>query len=38
MADLPNMAKYVFLLHFIAALVLGAFWFLMPDDWNLLTG
>ena len=38
MANLPNMAKYVFLLHFIAALVLGAFWFLMPEYWNLLTG
>ena len=38
MADLPNMAKYVFLLHFIIALVFGAFWFLMPEYWNTLTG
>ena len=38
MADLPNIAKYVFLLHFILALVLGAFWFLMPEYWNVLSG
>lgn len=38
MADLPNFAKYVFLLHFIAAIILGLFWFLMPEYWNILTG
>jgi hypothetical protein len=38
MADLPNLAKNVFLLHFIVALVFGAFWFLMPEYWNTLTG
>jgi hypothetical protein len=38
MADLPNMAKYVFLLHFIVALVFGAFWFLLPEYWSTVSG
>jgi len=38
MAEVPVIAKYVFLLHFIVALVFGAFWFLMPEYWNTLTG
>ncbi|MHA2425285.1 MAG: hypothetical protein ACXAEF_10885 [Candidatus Thorarchaeota archaeon] len=38
MAEVPALAKYVFLLHFIVALVFGAFWFLMPEMWNTLTG
>ena len=37
-ADIPKQAKYVFLLHFIIALVFGAIWFLMPEYWNTLTG
>ena len=36
--EIPSLAKYVFLLHFIVALVFGAFWFLMPEYWNTLTG
>jgi len=31
-------AKYVFLLYFIVTLFFGAFWFLLPDYWNTLTG
>ncbi|MHA1908539.1 MAG: hypothetical protein ACW98Y_14655 [Candidatus Thorarchaeota archaeon] len=38
MAEIPALAKYVFLLHFIVALVFGAFWFLMPEYWSTLTG
>jgi hypothetical protein len=38
MADLPNMARYVFLLHFIVALVFGAFWFLLPEYWSTVSG
>jgi hypothetical protein len=38
MAEVPALAKYVFLLHFIVALVFGALWFLMPEMWNTLTG
>ncbi len=38
MTEVPVIAKYVFLLHFIVALVFGAFWFLMPEYWNTLTG
>jgi hypothetical protein len=38
MADLPNTAKYVFLLHFIVALVFGAFWFLLPEYWSTVSG
>ena len=37
-ADIPKSAKYVFLLHFIIALIFGAIWFLMPEYWNTLTG
>ena len=36
--EIPTTAKYVFLLHFIVALVFGAFWFLMPEYWSTLTG
>ncbi|MFW9910142.1 MAG: hypothetical protein ACFFEF_16415 [Candidatus Thorarchaeota archaeon] len=36
--EIPKLAKYIFLLHFIVALVFGAFWFLMPEYWNSLTG
>lgn len=37
-SDIPKTAKYVFLLHFIIALVFGAIWFLMPEYWNTLSG
>ena len=36
--EIPSIAKYVFLLHFIIALVFGAFWFLLPEYWSTLTG
>ncbi len=36
--EVPSLAKYVFLLRFIVALVFGAFWFLLPEYWNTLTG
>jgi hypothetical protein len=36
--ELPSIARYVFLLHFIVALVFGAFWFILPEYWNTLTG
>lgn len=36
--EISNIAKYVFLLHFIVALVFGAFWFLLPEYWTTLTG
>ena len=36
--EIPQIAKYVFLLHFIIALVFGAFWFLMVEYWPILTG
>jgi len=36
--EIPNIAKYVFLLHFIVALVFGAFWFLLPEYWSTMTG
>jgi hypothetical protein len=35
--EIPNVVKYVFLLHFIVALVFGAFWFLLPEYWSTLT-
>jgi Ca2+/Na+ antiporter len=36
--EISNIAKYVFLLHFIIALVFGAFWFLLPEYWSTITG
>ncbi|UCE10337.1 MAG: hypothetical protein JSW61_15425 [Candidatus Thorarchaeota archaeon] len=36
--EISNIAKYVFLLHFIVALVFGAFWFLMPEYWSAVSG
>ena len=36
--EIPQIARYVFLLHFIVALVFGAFWFLLPEYWSTLTG
>jgi hypothetical protein len=38
MADLPDMVKYIFLLHFIVALIFGAFWFLLPEYWSVVSG
>ena len=36
--EISNLAKYVFLLHFIIALIFGAFWFLLPEYYCTLTG
>ena len=38
MAELTNIAKYVFLLHFIVCVVLGAFWFILPEYWSTVSG
>lgn len=35
-SGISNIAKYVFLLHFIVALIFGAFWFLLPEYWSTL--
>jgi len=37
-SEISNVAKYVFLLHFIVALIFGAFWFLLPEYWSTLSG
>jgi hypothetical protein len=37
-SGISNIAKYVFLLHFIVALIFGAFWFLLPEYWSSLSG
>jgi hypothetical protein len=34
--EISALAKYVFLLHFIVALIFGAFWFLLPEYWTTL--
>ncbi len=34
----PGPAKYIFLLHFILALVFGVWFFLAPELWNEITG
>jgi O-antigen/teichoic acid export membrane protein len=36
--EITKQAKYIFLLHFIVALVFGALWFFAPGYWNTLTG
>jgi hypothetical protein len=36
--ELPSLAKWVFLLHFIIALIFGAFWFILPEYWSTLSG
>ena len=36
--EISNIARYVFLLHFIIALVFGAFWFILPEYWSTITG
>jgi len=35
--EISNISKYIFLLHFIVALVFGLVWFLVPEYWNTLT-
>jgi hypothetical protein len=37
-SGISNIAKYVFLLHFIVTLIFGAFWFLLPEYWSTLSG
>jgi len=34
--EISAISKYVFLLHFIVALIFGAFWFLLPEYWSTL--
>jgi hypothetical protein len=36
--EVSKSAKYIFLLYFIVTLLFGAFWFLLPAYWNLVTG
>jgi len=36
--NISNLAKYVFLLHFITTLIFGVWFFLSPESWVTLTG
>ena len=36
--NISNIAKYVFLLHFITTLIFGVWFFLSPESWVALTG
>ncbi len=36
--ELSKISKYIFLLHFIVALIFGLIWFVVPEYWNTLTG
>jgi hypothetical protein len=36
--DPDRIAKYIFLLHFILALIFGVWFFLAPESWNEITG
>jgi O-antigen/teichoic acid export membrane protein len=36
--EITKIVKYIFLLHFIVGLVLGAFWFILPEYWSVLSG
>ncbi len=35
-SEISIVSKYVFLLHFIVALIFGVFWFLLPEYWSSL--
>ena len=36
--NISNLARYVFLLHFIATMIFGVWFFLSPESWVTLTG
>ena len=36
--NISNIARYVFLMHFIAAVIFGLWYFLAPESWSALTG
>ena len=36
--NISNLARYVFLLSFIAKLIFGLWYFLFPESWSALTG
>ncbi len=36
--EIPNFAKYIFLLNFIVSLIFGAWYFLTPESWSTITG
>ncbi len=35
-SEISAISKYIFLLHFIVSLILGAFWFFLPEYWSSL--
>lgn len=36
--ELSKSAKYVFLMHFIAVIIFGVWFFIAPETWSTLTG
>lgn len=36
--EIPNFAKYIFLLGFIVSLIYGAWYYLLPESWSAITG
>jgi len=36
--EISKLARYVFLLYFVVALILGVWFFVSPESWNSVTG
>ena len=36
--NISNLARYVFLMHFIVTLIFGVWYFVSPESWTALTG